>query len=69
MDVDTGKRTELPGTQSATTSELLLAAGPDGISTPTARLSAEPASEPALAEGRAYWLDGAGKPRTQALTR
>ena len=65
LDAESGTRTELPGTQGAAAGALLLAAGSGGLSTPTAQLSAEPASEPALAAGRAYWLDGAGMPRTQ----
>ena len=67
LDADSGKRTELPGTQSAATDALLLAAGPSGVSTATAQLSTEAASAPALADGRAYWLDAAKKPQTQAL--
>ena len=67
LETGLGTRTELPGAEGAAGGALLLAAGPGGMRTPTAELSAEPASEPALAEGRAYWLDGAGMPRTQAL--
>ena len=46
---------------------MLLAAGPSGVSTATAQLSTEAASAPALADGRAYWLDAAKQPQTQAL--
>ena len=67
LDADSGKRTELPGTQSAATDAFLLAAGPRGVSTATAQLSTKAASAPALADGRAYWLDAAKQPQTQAL--
>ena len=63
-----GTRTELPGTEGAAAGALLLATGPAGVRTPTAQLSTDPATEPALAGDRAYWLDGAGVPHTQLLT-
>ena len=67
LDASSGARVELPGTQSAATSAMLLAAGPSGVSTATARLSTGAASAPALADGRAYRLDAAKRPQTQAL--
>lgn len=67
LDADSGARVELPGTQSAATGALLLAAGPSGVSMATAQFSTEAASAPALADGRAYWLDASKKPQTQAL--
>ena len=68
LDVVSGTRTELPGTESVATPSRLLAAGPEGIRTQTEELSTEPASAPALAADRAYWLDAAGNPQTKALT-
>jgi hypothetical protein len=67
LDASSGARTELAGTQSAATETTLLAAGADGVRTATAQLATGPASAPALSGSRAYWLDAAGVPQTQAL--
>ena len=72
FDAVSGTRSELAGTQVAASGAQLLAAGPGGLRTPTAVLSADPASDPALGSVGdslvAYWLDGAGTAHTQNVT-
>ena len=70
FDAVRGNYRELEGTSAAATASALLASGPGGLRAWTASrpaatvLTADPASEVALGDGVAYWLDGAGTPQT-----
>ena len=69
FDAVRGNYRELEGTSAAATASALLASGPGGLRAWTAErpaatvLTADPASDVALGDGVAYWLDGAGTPR------
>jgi hypothetical protein len=70
FDAVRGNFHELEGTSAAATASALLASGPGGLRAWTASrtaatvLTADPASEVALGDGVAYWLDAAGNPQT-----
>ena len=73
FDAVRGSYRELEATSAAATAAALLASRPGGLRAwgrgrPAATvLNADPASEVALGDGVAYWLDGAGTPQVAEL--